>query len=62
MQLKSMVFKVIYKSKLLEISQQRRNRKVWLIAIHIGLPSDFFDALNLWFLIPMNCFTNYKME
>lgn len=57
-----MVFQVIYKSKLLEISQQRRNRKVWLVAIHICLPSDFFDALNLLFFIPMDCFTNYKME
>lgn len=62
MQPKSMVFKVIYKSKLLEISQQRRNRKVGLVVIHVGLLSDFFDALNLWCLILMTCFTNYKME
>lgn len=56
MQQKSTVFGVTYKPKLPEISQQRRNRKEGLIAIHICLPLDFFRALNLWYLIiPMAC-------
>lgn len=61
MQQKFMVFGVTYKSKLPEISQQKRSRKLGLVAIHICLPLDFFNSLNLWYLIiPMACLSTTK--
>lgn len=61
MQQKFTVFGVTYKSKLPEISQQKRSRKLGLVAIHICLPLDFFNSLNLWYLIiPMACLSTTK--